>query len=563
MFGKNKASDPVTVPETARPAPRRKRGKIWVVLGTIMLCAVLLVAGLFTIGSLNLLPQNTKAEASNYQVLSLTTGTLSESVSGSGSISMNDTVSVSVPADLAIAKLNVVAGETVQAGDTLVTLDAQSIKDKIESLTTDLATLNTELAALSGDTTSSTVTATVKGRVKVIYASKGDDIATVMRKNGALMILSIDGYMKIDAAVPATSVTLGTSVNVVSSSGTVYTGTVSSLSEDLRMATVLVSDKTLAQGDAVTVKNSSGVILGTGTAEINNPLRIIGTAGTVSSVSVSVNSSVSKSSTLLSLTNLPISDDYAVKLAQRETCLDDIATMQAYLKNPVIKTTQAGIINTIDLTVGQTLTEKTNIILTVRDTIDLSVSVDELDILKVQPGMQVEVTLDAIDGETFTGTITKILSNGTTSSNVTTYPVEIKLNDDSRFMPGMTATAEITVRESTDALLVPVSAINTARGESFVYVYSASTTSDDPGIRTAITTGLANEDYAEVLSGLSAGDQVVAVRSAVTTSTSSSQQMGGSMMGGMMNMGTGGGTPPSGSMPSGGTSNRTGSSGRQ
>lgn len=555
MFGKNKVSDQVIVSETAKRIPRRRRKKLWIALCTVMLCGALLVVGVFAIGSLNLIPQNTKAEASNYQVVGLSTGTLSQSVTGSGSVEMNSTASVSVPADLTIDTVNVVAGENVKSGDTLVTLNKKSIQDKIDTLTTDLATLNSELAALSGDTTSSTVAATVKGRVKIIYATKGDDIATVMRKNGALMILSIDGYMKIEAAVPATSVTLADSVNVVTSSGTVLEGTVSTLSEDFRTATLLVSDKTLAQGENVTIKNSSGVILGTGVAEINNPLRITGTAGTVKSLSVSVNSAVSKNSTLMTLTNLPISEEYAVKLAAREACLDDIATMQAYLKNPTIKSTYTGIIHTIDLTGGQKLTEDATILLTVRDKIGLSVSVDELDILKIQPGMQAKVTLDAIEDETFTGTITKILANGTTSNNVTTYPVVIELTDDERFLPGMSASADIVVKESVNALLVPVSALNTARGESFVYVYNGSSTesaSGEPGIRTAITTGLSNDEYAEVLSGLSQNDQIVVVRSALSSSSSQQRNMGMMNFGGAMPSGG----MPSGGMPSGGTINR-------
>ena len=60
------------------------------------------------------------------------------------------------------------------------------------------------------------------------------------------------------------------------------------------------------------------------------------------------------------------------------------------------------------------------------------VSINELDINKIQVGQKVEITADALDGQSFTGTVDKVNINGTTSGGVTSYPVTVVIDD-----PGM------------------------------------------------------------------------------------------------------------------------------
>lgn len=534
--------------EGKRKSVKGKHRKLWLSITAVAL-ALLLVGGVFVSGGLGFLTQSGAAEGGDYQVVSLTTGTLTDSVTGTGSLEMDGTALIEVPSGVTIDRLNVEAGDSVKAGDALVTLDSKSVKNQLDALNTQLTTLNTELAALSGDTADASITATVKGRVKVIYGQSGQSVVSVMNQYGALMLLSVDGTMKVELDVSGLDVSINQDVVVVMPSGTKLSGYIYSIANS-GLATVLVSDKTLAVGENVTVQDEDSKVLGSGVAQINNPLRITGTSGTIKSLSVSANSSVSKGSTLLYLKNLPISADYATKLAEQDQCLTDIEAMQAYRSDPVVRSDADGIINTINLSAGQVLQETEQIVLTTKDSVMLKVSIDELDILKISAGMKASVTLDAISGESFEGSVTQISSLGTTTSNVTTYPVKITLTDDTRFLPGMSASASVTVKESQNALLIPVSALNTTRGETFVYVNSESgvqtlstSTETEPGIRTVITTGLSNDQYAEVLSGLNPSDQVLVMKSAGTTSGSSSNERQSSMMDmGMM----GGGEPPSG-----------------
>ena len=119
-----------------------------------------------------------------------------------------------------------------------------------------------------------------------------------------------------------------------------------------------------------------------------------------------------------------------------------------------------------------------------------------------------------------------------------------------KLKPGMNVSATILVEERENVLLVPIAALNTSRGESYAWLKSDSAADGEPGVRTTVETGLSDENYAEVLSGLSEGDVVLITREA-TTSTTDSRENG---MGGMM-MDMGGGMPGGsfdGGMPSGG-----------
>ncbi|MBP0902364.1 efflux RND transporter periplasmic adaptor subunit [Mariniflexile gromovii] len=87
--------------------------------------------------------------------------------------------------------------------------------------------------------------------------------------------------------------------------------------------------------------------------------------------------------------------------------------------------------------------------------------VDEADIGHVKEGQRVEFTVDAYIGETFNGVVTQVRLNPTVTSNVVTYTVVIKAeNDDLKLKPGLTATISIYTLELNDVLTTEAKAIN-------------------------------------------------------------------------------------------------------
>lgn len=162
-----------------------------------------------------------------------------------------------------------------------------------------------------------------------------------------------------------------------------------------------------------------------------------------------------------------------------------------------------------------------------------AMSVDELDVRNVQVGQRVEVTADAVEGKTFAGTVTNISLESSQSNGVTNYPVTVTLQETGELLPGMNVDGVIILEEAEDALMIPVDAL--MRG-SRVYVQDPSVTESQgnvpPGFRSVeVETGLTNDSYVQVVSGLSEGD-VVYLDQASKSSTSQFP-MGGMPGGGM------------------------------
>ena len=171
----------------------------------------------------------------------------------------------------------------------------------------------------------------------------------------------------------------------------------------------------------------------------------------------------------------------------------------------------------------------------------VSINVDELDITSVKEGQTAKITLDAIDGEEFEGTITSVSSEASSGSSSAKYPVEITFDKTDDMRIGMTASASISIDEAEDVVLIPVDALQEKGNKTFVY-----TEKDSDGNLSGeveVETGLSNGNKVEITSGLKSGDTVYYLKT--TSSGSSDSQQNMQDMGG----GPGGnGEAPSGDM---------------
>lgn len=149
-------------------------------------------------------------------------------------------------------------------------------------------------------------------------------------------------------------------------------------------------------------------------------------------------------------------------------------------------------------------TQKDVVTLTPDEEMTVELNVDELDILTLQVGMEAQVTLDALPGQAFTGTITKINTYGTNSGGNTKYTVTVTLPRSDKMLSGMNASVKITTAVSQPVQTVPAEAILFDSGKSWLYTgYDEKTdTLTDP---VEIQTGLSDGKLVELLSGLEPG----------------------------------------------------------
>ncbi len=106
---------------------------------------------------------------------------------------------------------------------------------------------------------------------------------------------------------------------------------------------------------------------------------------------------------------------------------------------------------------------------------EITLSLDQIDIVKVKPGMPAKIVLDAFPKETYTGTVASISAVPTETSGVVSYDARVILTikrDD--IYSKMSATIEIITAEKIGVPVVENSFITTNNGKSFVQIAGAS-----------------------------------------------------------------------------------------
>jgi multidrug efflux pump subunit AcrA (membrane-fusion protein) len=137
-------------------------------------------------------------------------------------------------------------------------------------------------------------------------------------------------------------------------------------------------------------------------------------------------------------------------------------------------------------------------------TAEVTTSVNVTQIDDVKTGDTVQVTPDGA-ATPLPGTVTAVGLLSSTTGSTTTYPVTIGLAPSAEHLfAGAGATVSITIRQASDALTVPTSAVRTVDGISTVTVL------DKGKAATArIATGVTGSALTQVLTGVTAGDRVV------------------------------------------------------
>lgn len=151
---------------------------------------------------------------------------------------------------------------------------------------------------------------------------------------------------------------------------------------------------------------------------------------------------------------------------------------------------------------GTTCTVAATVTPTQEMTVDITV--DELDILSLQTGMEATITLDALPGKTYTGTVTRINPYGENSGGNTKYIVTVTLDRAEDMLTGMNASVKIETASSEEVPTVPAAAIQSKDGKSWLYTAYDEKTDTLSGL-TEVTTGLSDGESVEILSGLPEG----------------------------------------------------------
>lgn len=541
-----------------RKARERKKRKLMITLIVVLV----VVIGSVTLGVTMLRrkvnAQINSSEGNEVQSAVVSVGSISTTVSGSGTLTAEDVEELEVLNSLEIVDYYVEAGDQVEKGDLIATVTNSSLLTAMSEKQEELDTLDEELEEASTDEVSESITASVDGRVKKIYVESGDDVATAMYENGALMLLSLDGYMETE--ITADSLVKGESVTVTLSDGTSVDGLVEK--QVSGTATVLVTDKGTTYGDTVTVYNSDDKEVGTGTLAIHSQMAITGYAGTISSVKVSENETVSSGETLLKLTDTETSANYDTLLKERREVEDQLNELIKIYKEGGVCATISGVVDSLEESsdsnssnldmYGAQSTEEagytTVASISPNTTMAITISVDEMDILSISEGQEATVSIDSIGTDTYEGVVTEVSTTASSDSGVTAYSATIQIDKTEQMLSGMSASVVITIEGNDNALLIPLDALHQTSSTAYVYTEYDEETGEFSGMQEVVI-GLSNSTYVEITDGLSEGDTVY------YTESEEDDSFGFGMMNfgeeGSMGDMPGGGSMPSGGMPGG------------
>lgn len=183
---------------------------------------------------------------------------------------------------------------------------------------------------------------------------------------------------------------------------------------------------------------------------------------------------------------------------------------------------------------GSDLSEDVVMTIAALSAMEVKFEVGEHEVVHLKPGQPAEVTLDALEGQTFNGSVVEIaqkalIKNPGTEAEVTSFPVTVAL--DMRppgVLPGMSAEVRISAETRNDVVLVPIQAVTVRsartlpgfeapaeggalkakRTESLAKVVFVVDAENKARVQ-AVTTGIASDTELEILTGIKDGDRVV------------------------------------------------------
>ena len=558
------SSESAAVQPAAAPKKKRRWPKRLIIL--------VVIAALVGLGVHHFLGQSPGKNAadSSYIEAPVERRDVVSQLSYSGTLEPADSYTVTSLVSGEILSADFEEGDIVRKDDVLYTLDSSDAAAGVERAENSLSQAQRSYSQVQRSLGDLNVTAPAGGQLVELSVELGDDVTAgqtvaVIRDSASMTVklpfpsdeaASFYIGQTAQVTVDGSFETLNGTVTAVSASDSVLSG-----NRIVRIVTIQVQNP-----GAVTSSTSAAAVVGgsacagSSTFEYKAEKNVSASvSGTVSALPVAEGALVSKGQLLVSLSSDSLNDQLASAGDQIRDAQISLENQQNSLDNYVIQSPIEGTVIDKTYKQGDKVSEGGKQLCTIFDLRYLSFTmyVDELDIKKVEVGQKVQITADAVEGQTFEGKITKVSINGTTANGATTYPVTVRIDEMGDLLPGMNVDASVVIAEAKDVLTVPLEAVS--RGNQVLVK-----TSDTPAVPSdgaadspaaegeggnapagyvcqQVELGLSDENYIEIVSGLSEDDQVAYQHTA---------SMGGDFYMGMA-YGPDGGPPPDGG-PGGG-----------
>lgn len=517
-------------PEFKAPKKKRKWVKRVIILAVIVAFLVFLLTRCMGAGQ--------KLISSAYLPYTASVRDMTVSVSGTGTIEPIQSYNVTTLVSGEILEAPFEEGQAIHKGDVLFRIDAKDVENNIAQLQLNVQSaqlaLDDLLKTQSDNQKDRNITAKDAGVITQLHVEKGDTVTV-----GTVIADVLDrDHMKLKVpfhAVDAAGFYVGQSATVaVSGSASTLTGTVSEIAatDEVGAGGTLVRQVTILVNNPGVLTDSSQ-----GTASIGGTACAAGAnftyaassqitakaSGDLDTLNVKEGDRVSAGQVIGVIAEQDLDTQIENARIALENAQLSLKSAQEKLEDYTITSPIDGEVIEKNLDVGDNINGMSNSGTTVtypaviydRSQLTFEMDIDEQDISQIQVGQKVEITADALDGQSFTGVVDKININGTTASGHTSYPVTVLVDGSpEELYPGMNVSAKILVEEVGSVLTLPVEAVE--RGDT-VLVAKEGCLDENGNVvdltaaeERKVTLGHNDDNYIEIVDGLKEGDVVLA-----------------------------------------------------
>ena len=439
------------------------------------------------------------------------------SLSGSGTLQAADSYTITSLVEGEILAADFEEGDVVEKDAVLYEVDSSDLNSTIEQAELSLAQSQRNYNRTLRGQDDLNIKAAEGGSLVSLEVEAGDEVSAgqllATLRNDSVMSLTLpfaaDDALLIKEGQKAVVTVDGTFEQVA--------GTVSKVTavDDILTGNMLVRQVTIdvenpggiSAGQAATAVIGKAACAQGGTFAYKGEAQLMApVSGKVASIAVQEGAFLQKDQVVMTLSSEDMADsleDAASSIKNAEISLNN---QRDRLEDFTIKSPISGTIIEKYFKAGDKMeTGKTLCTIFDLSYLTMTLNIDELDISQIEVGQKVEVTAEAVPGKVYEGVVTKVNIKGTTQNGVTSYPVTVRIDETDGLLPGMNVDAVIVVQHKENVLSVPVSAVG--RGNQ-VRLKTGAEGAEDEFTPTPVETGVSDEDYIEIVSGLSEGDEV-------------------------------------------------------
>jgi HlyD family secretion protein len=406
-------------------------------------------------------------------------GSIHQTISGTGQVTASNQTDIPSLVSGTIKSINVNVGDQVKTGDLIATIDSTNAKLSLES--SRIAYLKVTQPAKESDIqlAKNNLSKTYDSAFNTIVQAYADFPTiisnlkdTLYGQSSAISIQSPNYLGANERSYRDQAVEAYDRANIKYQASLVAFKNTSRYSSDIEIDNLMSTTIETANE----ISQASNLTLNTLTLIKNQNLQITSIDTLLTNVTSFANKASNDVSSLVTAQNSVIS--IKKTLSDLATGSDDLDIASARLsyeqaqrtyENYFIRAPYDGIIGRIPVNVYSQAGSGTTIATIVGNQKIANISLNEVDAAKVRVGQNVDISFDAIEGLSATGTVKTVDQVGSVSSGVVSYSVKISINtEDERIKPGMSVNTSITTLQKDNILIIPNTAIKQSGKENYV-----------------------------------------------------------------------------------------------